>query len=146
MDRVTMIDILSQQNMRCNMNVIKILMGKLKDGEKLGTPVRSKEFIVKHISKVGAILLIGKGRKTTIPSKCLNGIPNFLKGKDWVEIGAIHEYASKPGTLEHYINSSKPEKTSIGNYVASILEHAEIVDIDRKPPSKVRLRSNNIFN
>ena len=130
--------------MRCNMNVMRTLMGKLKDGDKLGTPVQNKEFIIEHISGDQVILLIGNRRKTSIPAECLNGIPNFLKGKDWVEIGAIHDYACKPGTLEQHINNSKPEKTSIGNYVASILEHTEIVDIDRKPPSKVRL-SNNIF-
>lgn len=121
------------------MNVMRILMGKLKDGDILVTPVQGKEFIVKHISEVEVILVIGKSRRTAIPAECLNGIPNFLKGMDWVEIGAIHDYVCKPGTLEDYINDSKPEKTSVGNYVASILEHAGIVDIDRKPPSKVRL-------
>lgn len=127
------------------MNVMRILMGKLKDGDILVTPVQSKRFIVEHISEAEVILLIGEGWRTTIPAKCLNGIPNFLKGKDWVEIGAIHDYASKPGTLEDYMNNSKPEKRSTGNYVASILEHAGIVDIDRKPPSKVRLSNNNKF-
>jgi len=92
------------------MNVMRILMGKLKDGDKLGTPVQSKEFIVKHISEVGAILLIGKGRKTTIPSKCLNGIPNFLKCKDWVEIGAILLSISEMG---HFLN-----RTLLHNQVA----------------------------
>ncbi len=119
-----------------------ILMSELKDGDKLGTPVQNKEFIVEHISRAEVILFIGKRRRTTIPASCLNGIPNFLKGKDWIEIGAIHDYACKPGTLEDYVNDSKPEKTSVGNYVASILEHAGIVDIDRKPPSKVRLTNN----
>lgn len=123
------------------MNVMRILMGKLKDGDKLGTPARSKEFTVEHISGAEVVLLIGKGRETKIPAECLNGIPNFLRGKDWVEIGAIHDYNCKPGSLEDYINNSKPEKTSVGNYVASILEHAGIVDIDRRPPSKVRLRN-----
>jgi len=121
------------------MNVMRILMGKLKDGDILATPVQSKRFIVEHISEAEVIILIGEGWKTTIPAKCLNGIPNFLKGKDWVEIRAIHDYASKQGTLEDYVNKNKPEKRSAGNYVASILEHAGIVDIDRKPPSKVRL-------
>lgn len=121
------------------MNVMRILMGKLKDGDILVTPVQGKEFIVKHISEVEVILVIGKSRRTAIPAECLNGIPNFLKGMDWVEIGAIHDYACKPGTLEDYINDSKPEKTSVGNYVASILEHTGIVDIDRRAPSKVRL-------
>jgi len=121
------------------MNVMGILMSELVAGDKLGTPARSKEFTVEHISGAEVVLLICKGRETKIPAECLNGIPNFLRGKDWVEIGAIHDYNCKLGSLEDYINNSKPEKTSVGNYVASILEHAGIVDIDRKPPSKVRL-------
>jgi len=125
------------------MNVMRILMDKLKDGDILVTPVQSKKFIVKHVSEAEVILLIGKGWRTPIPAECLNGIPNFLSGKDWVEIRAIHDYASTQGTLEDYINNSKPQKRSTGAYVASILAHAEIVDIDRKPPSKVRLRNNN---
>ena len=126
------------------MNVMRILLGKLKDGDTLGTPVRGKEFIVKHISEAEVLLVIGKNRRTAIPAECLNGIPNFLKGKDWVEIGAIHDYACKPGSLEDCINNSKPEKTSAGNYVASILEYTGIVDIDRRVPSKVRLSNNKL--
>lgn len=121
------------------MNVMGILMSELVDGDKLGTPARNKEFTVEHIAEAEIVLLIGKGRETTLPAECLNGIPNFLKGKDWVEIGAIHDYNCKPGSLEDYINNSKPEKTSVGNYVASILEHTGIVDIDRTLPSKVKL-------
>ncbi len=121
------------------MNVMSILIEKLKDGDKLGTPAQNKEFTVAHISGAEVVLLIGKERETTIPAECLNGIPNFLQGKDWIEIGAIHSYDYKPGTLEDYINNTKTEKTSTGNYVASILEYAGIVDIERRAPCKVRL-------
>ncbi len=124
------------------MNAMRILMGKLKDGDKLVTPVRSKEFIVEHISETEVMLIIGEGWRNTISAKCLNGIPNFLKDKDWVEIRATHSNESKPGTLEAYLNYYKLERKGISNYVASILEYAEIVDIDRKLPSKVRLSKN----
>lgn len=128
------------------MNVMKILMGKLKDGDKLVTPVRRKEFIVEHISETKTILMVGRGRRTVVPAKYLNGIPNFLKGKDWVEIRATHSKESRPGTLEAYMNYYKPERRGISNYVASILEYAEVVDIDRKLPSKVRLSRNYKFS
>ena len=72
----------------------------------------------------------------------MNGIPNSLKGKDWVKIGAMHSNVCKPGTLEAYMNHYKLKRRDISNYVTSILEHAEIVDIDRKLLSKVRLSNN----
>lgn len=50
------------------MNVMRILLGKLKDGDTLGTPVRGKEFIVKHISEAEVLLVIGKNRRTAIRS------------------------------------------------------------------------------
>jgi hypothetical protein len=118
------------------MNVMSILMGKLKAGDVLVTPVRAKKFKVESISPSSITLILGKKWRTPIPANCWNGIPNYLKGKDWVEIGAIHGI-SKPGTLENYIDGFVPR--SAGNYVASILEHAGIVEIDRNLPSKVRL-------
>jgi len=121
------------------MNVMSLLMGKLKAGDILVTPIQGKKFKVESISPSGITLILGKKSRTPIPAQCLNGIPNFLKGKDWVKIGAIHDYISTPGTLEDYINNSKPQRRSTGNYVASILEYAGIVEIDRELPSKVRL-------
>ena len=127
------------------MNVMEVLLGKLKDGNVLVTPVRSKKFIVEHISEVEVTLLIGKAWRITIPAHYLNGIPTFLKGMDWIEIAATHSNVCKPGTLEAYMNYYKPERRGISNYVASILEYAEIVDIDRKLPSKVKLSKNYKF-
>jgi len=121
------------------MTVMKVLQQKLVAGMKLVTPIRGKEFLIESISNNEVMLIIGSKWRTPISANCLNGIPHFLKGKGWVEIGAIHDYASKPGTLEDYINNSKPKRRSTGNYVASVLEYAGIVKIDRKLPSKVRL-------
>lgn len=118
------------------MNVMSLLMGKLKAGDILVTPVRRKEFKIESISPSGITLILGKKWRTPIPAACWNGIPNYLKGKGWVEIGAIHGI-SKPGTLENYIDGFTPR--SAGSYVASILECVRIVEIDRVLPSKVRL-------
>ena len=111
-------------------------MGKLKSGDQLATPIRGKKFKIESISPTGATLILGKKWKTPIPAECWNGIPSFLRGRDWVEIGAIHG-TSKPGTLEHYIDRFIPR--SAGSYVASILEYAGVVEINRKLSSKVRL-------
>lgn len=122
------------------MNVMHILLGKLKKGDILRTPSQGKEFKIGDISNTNITLVLGeKGTKTLIPSKCWNGIPSFLKGKDWVEIGAVHSVISKPGTLEEYINENKPERRSTANYVAAVLKRVGIVEIDRSRPSKARL-------
>ncbi len=121
------------------MRLMSILMSKLKAGDVLETPIRRKKFNVESISPSGITLMIGKGWRTPIPAECWDGIPNFLKGKGWVEIRGKHLCESEPGTLEYYLNKSKPQSRSTSNYVAPILEHAGIVEIDRKLPSKVRL-------
>lgn len=118
------------------MNVMSLLMGKLKAGDILVTPIQGKKFKVESISPSGITLILGKKWRTPIPADCWNGIPNYLFDKGWVEIGAIHGI-SKPGTLENYIDGFISR--SAGNYVASILEHAGIVEIDRDLPSKIRL-------
>jgi hypothetical protein len=121
------------------MNVMNILSKKLSAGDILVTPVQRKEFTIENISPKGITLVLGTQWKTEIPANCWEGIPDFLKGKGWVVIGAIHDYGAVPGTLEDYVNKTKPQKRSTGNYVASVLEIAGIAEINRKPPSKIRL-------
>jgi len=124
------------------MDIMRVLISKLQDDDILYTPKQRKRFTIKQISADGIRILIGKEKNTFIPADCLNGIYDFLKDKGWVEVGAMHNNICKSGTLEEYVKSSKPEKTNVGNYVASILEDAEIVEIDRKIPNKVRLAKN----
>lgn len=118
------------------MKVMSQLMGKMNPGQLLYTPIQKKKFKIHSIYPSGITLILGKKWKTPIPAACWDGIPGYLKGKGWVEIGAIHGI-SKPGTLENYIDRFIPR--SAGNYVASILEYAGIVEIERSLPSKVRL-------
>lgn len=118
------------------MSVMSQLMAKIIPGQVLYTPVRKSPFKIYSISLSGITLRLGKKWNTPIPAACWDGIPNYLRGKDYVEIGAIHGI-SKIGTLENYIDRFIPR--SAGNYVASVLEYAGIVEIDRKLPSKVRL-------
>jgi len=118
------------------MKVMDVLRAKLVSGTKLKTPVMGKEFRVGNVSATSVKLILGEGWETPIPAGCWNGIPAFLKGREWVEIGAVHG-PSKPSTLESYIDRSVSR--SAGNYVASVLEYVGIVEIDRRRPSKVRL-------
>ena len=124
------------------MNVMRILSATIKKGIVLNTPSQNKPFEVAYVSNNEVVLLLGSSKsKTPIPSGCWNGIIAFLKGKGWVEIGAIHSVTGKPGTLEDYINNHKPVSRSTGNYVAAVLEYADIIEIDRRRPNKVRLKS-----
>jgi hypothetical protein len=118
------------------MRVTSVLAARLRPGETLTTPVRHKPFLVIDVSEGGLTLLLGKKWKTQIPAECLNGIPNYLEGKDWVEIGSSHGEA-KLGTLESY--TDRFVHRSAANYVASVLERAGIIEIDNRPPSKARL-------
>jgi hypothetical protein len=96
-----------------------------------------KRFLIEEVSNSGVTLVLGKGWRTPIPADCWNGITTFLRGKGWVEIGAVHGL-SRPGTLEAYIDNFISRSAS--NYVAAVLEHVGLVEIDRQRPSKVRLK------
>jgi hypothetical protein len=122
------------------MTVMEVLLKKLMPGMQLRTPVMGSKFLVGDVSPTGVTLILGRGWKTPIPAEYWNGIPTFLRGRDWVEIGAVHG-ASKPGTLENYIDGFITG--SAGNYVAAVLEQVGIVEIDRQRPSKIRLRSSD---
>ncbi len=119
------------------MTVMSVLLSKIKANDLLETPIRKRRFIIESISPSEIVLLLGKkGWKTPIPAECWNGIPDFLRGKEWIEIGSIHG-TSKPGTLEDYVDGFVPR--SAGTYVSAILEYAGLVKIDRVVPSKIRL-------
>ena len=64
------------------MNVMSQLMGRITSGQVLYTPIQKKPFKIHSISPSGVTLVVGKKSRTPIPADCLNGIPNFLKGKD----------------------------------------------------------------
>jgi hypothetical protein len=78
-------------------------------------------------------------RPIIIPAACLNGIPTFLKGKGWVEIGATHQPPPPPrGSLDEYLQDFTGN-ISAASYVVPILERITIVQVERTTPSKVRL-------
>jgi hypothetical protein len=122
------------------MTVMDILLSNIMPQTELRTPVMGSKFVVESVSPTDVTLTLGKKWKTLIPAACLNGIPAFLRGKDWVEIGAVHD-VSRLGTLENYIDGFISR--SAGNYVAALLEKVGVLEIDRKRPSKVRLKSSS---
>ena len=99
-----------------------------------------KQFKVIHID--GEKVLIETGKKPStlkIPASSLEEAPDFLKGKGWVRIGAVHEISddlSLDTFLKRFCHG-----TSLASYVAPLLELAEIAEIDRDRPARIRLKA-----
>jgi len=118
------------------------LIDKIKaiEGMSLDTPSGRSSFLAKKVSSDGVTLKVGMRRKSTIfiPTICWEGIIDFLKKKDWVEVGAIHEKYTKIGSLDEYVQKYT-HGTSAASYVASMLEKISLVQLDRKRPNKIKL-------
>jgi len=105
----------------------------------LETP-SGKQFKITHINSEK--ILIETGKKPSIlkiPASALEEAPNFLRGKGWVRIGAVHEISDEL-SLDTFIKRFS-HGTSLASYVAPLLELAEIAEIDRSRPAKIRLKA-----
>jgi len=126
------------------MSVFERITREIRSGMVLHTPVRRARFKVDSVDAKNGIVVFFVGAETRIkiPRVCWDGIPDFLRGRGWVKIGARHDTAPI-GTLEEYLDRYwKQGKThaSGASYVVPVLEHLGIVEVDHKTPSKVRLR------
>lgn len=126
------------------MSVFERITREIHSGLVLYTPVRRAQFTVDSIDAENGMVVFFVGTKTRIkiPRACWDGILSFLRGKDWVKIGARHNTAPL-GTFEEYLDQYwKQGKThaSGASYVVPVLEHLRIVEVDHSIPSKVRLR------
>lgn len=79
------------------------------------------------------------GRKQT-PSRltwaCLEGVPDFLRGKDWIMAGGQKGVRGEPGTLDEYLKGCV--KTLTSRWVVRVLRDAGVVEA-RIDPVEVRL-------
>jgi hypothetical protein len=108
---------------------------------KLGTVPKRAVFEVKALSAEALILLFGKKKaRTPIPWDCLEGIPQFLSRKGWVEIRSVHITTGIPGSLDGYLKTNGGPIRTTGGYVAAVLEAAGIVDVNLRSPAMVRLK------
>jgi hypothetical protein len=105
----------------------------------LTTLTETASFVVHSIDANGVVLLFGpKATPTPFSWDCLEGAADFLRGRDWVPVGANRVLAGNPGTLDEYLKQRVPRQTA--NYVAVLLERAGVVELDRGRPARVRLR------
>ncbi len=106
----------------------------------LHTPDRSrhKAFVARPpTSTTGhVVLVVGSGKECRVHADCWNGIPDFLRGRGWVRIGATHS-SSGNETLQSYLDGRADWYTA--SYVASVLVHAGIAEVDAGTPNKIML-------
>jgi hypothetical protein len=106
----------------------------------LSTPTGRGTFSVARIDAKGVVLLLGaKEASTPLDWKCLEGIGAYLAGRSWVPIGSRYDVSADVGTLDGYLKGCIKRATA--GWVAVLLEHAGVLEIDRLPPARVRLRS-----
>ena len=99
-----------------------------------------KQFQVIHIDGEKVLIKTGKTpSKLKIPASALEEVPDFLRGKGWIRIGAVHEITDEP-SLDTFLKRFS-HGTSLASYVAPLLELAEIVETDRDRPAKMRLKA-----
>lgn len=111
------------------------------EGEILYTPDPTKAvpFKVRTIDGKGILLLLGKKETPTkISWECLEGIPAFLRSKGWVKIEMTFNTKGTPNTFDGYMK--KHIRRATANYIAVVLEKANIVEIDRRRPLRIRLK------
>jgi hypothetical protein len=108
-------------------------------GQRLATPSQGAPFKVEQIDHEGVVLLLAERWWTRLSWECLEGIGPFLQGRGWTPIGSKYATEGTPGTLDGYLKGWVKRATA--GWVASLLEAAGVLDIDRGRPSRVRLRA-----
>lgn len=105
---------------------------------RLPTPTGRGEFSIARIDAKGIVLLLGaKEAWTPLPWSCIEGIGSFLAARGWVPIGSKYETTAEAGTLDGYLKGYMKRATA--GWVAAVLERADVVEIDRSRPARVRL-------
>ncbi len=85
------------------------------------------------------ILLLGpKQTRTAFSWACLEGAAEFLRGRGWIRVGANRDVNGDPTALDGYLKGCVRRQTA--DYVAVVLEHAGLVELNRERPARVRLR------
>jgi len=93
---------------------------------------------VERYTSEGLVLLLGaKEAWTPLPWRAMEGVPDFLRDRDWVAIGGQYSVDSQSGTLDEYLKSFLKRATA--GWVAVVLERAGVLTIDRSQPARVKL-------
>jgi len=111
---------------------------RIHPGQQLRTPSQAATIEVGRIDEHGVTMLLGeKATPTRLCWECWEGVLTFLAGKGWVEIGGRFDVAADPKTLDGYLKTHTKRATA--GWVAAVMEAAELVEIDRGRPARVRV-------
>ena len=105
----------------------------------LTTPSGRAFFAFYHIDGEKVIIKTNGGTYIKLPSSCFEETPNFLRGRGWVKIGASHTAPNSSNRTFDDFLKNRCQGVSTASYVATILEKADIVEIERGRPAKIRL-------
>lgn len=118
--------------------VEKAIRGSLHEGDILSTPSQDAPFVVGTIDHRGVVLLFGKQRtKTRFSWSVLEGARTQFGHSSWIVIGGRHDVEGNPGTLDGYLKEYVKRNTAA--WVASLLEAAGVIEIDRGSPVRIRV-------
>lgn len=120
--------------------VEQAIRGSVEEGAELPTPTGTALFTVHRLDSRGATLFFGPKRTPTFFSwACLEGVPDYLKDRTWLPVGANRDVSGNPETLDWYLKQHVRRQTA--NYVAVLLHRAGVVDLITDRPARVRLSS-----
>jgi len=115
---------------------------EIPSGTVFHTPVKRCQFRIDYENDKVVFFKDAKEKPfSKTPKICWDGIPEFLKNKGWVKIGAKFGTAPR-GSLQENLDkfwSQGKTHSSEANNIASILGHLGIVEVDPNRPSKIRL-------
>lgn len=107
-------------------------------GSTLRTFGRGAQFGVGEIDDRGIVLKLGQQQAhTRLSWECLEGAADFLRGRGWVRVGGARTAEGERGTLDEYLK--RHIKRDTARWVARVLAEAGVVEVDRRPPLRVRL-------
>lgn len=107
-------------------------------GSQLPAPTGRAVFVVHELNSTEMVLLLGQKRAwTPLSWDCMEGVPEFLRNRGWVRVGASRDVRGNPGTLDGYLKNCLKRQTA--DYAAVVLELAGVVELDRETPAHVRL-------
>lgn len=108
--------------------------------ESLGTVVKEQPFTLHSFGEARLVLLVGPQKAyTELKWRWLEGVPGFLTGRSWVVVSATRNSEAAFGTFDGYFR--KWEKRSVGSQVATLLEKASVVEVERGARARLRLRT-----
>lgn len=102
------------------------------------TPAQQRLFTVDKIDELGVVLLLGKKQtRTPFSWGALEGVRNQFLNSEWILIGGSRNVQGVPGNLDGYVKQGMKRDTA--GWVASLLEAAGIVELDRTRLGRMRI-------